>query len=66
MGRTVVLERQALRRVVQVRSSDEMAFVAVQRHLDLWSGQSGKDEEQAKTRFHWALDERFGEVHRAA
>jgi hypothetical protein len=55
MGRTVVLESQALRWVVQVRSSDEMAFGVVKRNLDLGSGQAGQDEEEAKSCLHRAL-----------
>jgi len=38
MDRTVVLERQALRWVIQVWPPDEMAFVVVKRNLGLWPG----------------------------
>jgi len=62
MGRTVVLERQALRRVIEVRSSDEMAFGVVKRNLHLRPGQTFKDEEHAKPCLHRALGGRLGEV----
>ena len=61
MDGTVVLESQALFRVVQVRSSDEMALVVVEGDLDLGSGQTGEDEEQAKPCLHRALSSRLGQ-----
>ena len=62
MDRTVVLERQALPRVVEVRPPDEAAFVVLKRNLDLGSGQARKDEEQAKPCLHRALGGRLGEL----
>jgi len=66
MDGTVVLESQALFRVVQVRSSDETAFVVVKWNLDLGSGEAGENEEQAKSCLHRALSSRLGKRQRAA
>ena len=52
-------------RVVQVRSSDEMALVVVEGDLDLGSGQTGENEEQAKPCFHRALSSRLGQFESA-
>src|SRR5437899_12895511 len=62
MARTVVLERQAMRWVEQVRPPNEMALVVVKRNLHLRPGQTFKDEEHAKPCLHRALGGRLGEV----
>src|SRR5438094_9367322 len=62
MDGTVVLEREALRWVIQVRPPNEMAFAVVKRNLHLRPGQTFKDEEHAKPCLHRALGGRLGEV----
>jgi hypothetical protein len=61
MDGTVVLEREALRRVIQVRSSDEIAFVVVKWNLDLGLGEAGENEDEAKSCLHRALGGGLGQ-----
>ena len=61
MCRPVVLDRQSLTRVIEIRPRHELSSV-VQRNLGLWSWQLGKDKQQPEPGFHNALGGRFGQL----
>src|SRR3989475_5620105 len=62
MSRAVVLDRQPLWRVIEVRPANESATVVVKRNLGLWPGQPGQDQKQAQLRFHDTLSGRLGQL----
>src|SRR6266550_1277011 len=62
MSRAVVLDRQALRRVIEVRPANESTTVVVKRNLGLWSGQPGQDQKEAQLRFYDTLGGRLGQL----
>src|SRR2546421_7408060 len=62
MSRAVVLDRQPLWRVIEVRPANESATVVVKRNLGLWPGQPRPDQKQAQLRFHYTLSGRLRQL----